>query len=220
MVRDTNDPGPWIPGIEQRFRWVGESHPDQVMVRERVQDGGKNLYVLRLPPTVAGSEVKVLAVGFYPDELQSASWTLCDPRQREDWTLGRMVVLKTLGLNGFFSANYGRDMSGFNPGDDTLPEKKWWFEGGSRGSVDCYMGPLDDASIAEVVRNNRNARADLKRKSTASYLAKEIENALEEKENKAINDSGFLDAYTEAYMDTEHIVRGNPRVSMYTPRGS
>lgn len=194
MVRGRDVDGPWVPGAPVRFEWLPEDHPDEKMVRERVQDGGVNLFVLRLPVSIAGTDVKVLAVGFYPDELQSASWHMCDPRQQVDWNLGGLVVLKTLELNGTFE-----------------------FGGGHLGSVNCYMGPLTDEMIAEIKRNNRNARQDLKRKMTASYLEQEIRNAKEAEEERKMEESGFLDAYTEAYLDTERHVRGNPFVSGYNP---
>jgi hypothetical protein len=157
-----------------------------------VQDNGVNLFVLHLPITVGGTRPKCLAVGFYPDEAQSATYFMLDPRQKADWEAGRLVILKTLELEG--TQQLG---DGF-------------------GSVSMYMGPLHDGMIAEIKRNNRNSRRDLKRQSSELYLKQEIANALEAQEEKKIQESGFLDAYTEAYMDSEHHVRGNPRVSQYT----
>jgi hypothetical protein len=97
------------------LEFLPEGHEDVRMIRERVQDGGVNLYILRLPLTIAGSEVKVVAAGYYPDELHQASWSLCDDRQHSDWQDGRMVILKTLQLQGTFSVAYARDMSDYNP---------------------------------------------------------------------------------------------------------
>ena len=219
MVRDRHDPGPWIPGIAQRFRWMPEDDPDVKMVRERVQDGGRNLFVLRLPPSVAGSDLKVLAVGFYPDELQSASWTLCDPRQREDWGMGRMVVLKILELAGMTTMSFGRDMADHAPGD-TRPSEGWHIGVQVGPSLKAYVGPLRQDHIDEVVRNNRNARADLKRRSTASYLEKEIQNAVEADEEKKIMNSEFVDDYVDRWESTRHHALGNPRVSLYTGRST
>lgn len=218
MVRDRNDPGPWIPGMPVRFNWAPEKDPDTEMVRGMVQDGGTNLFVLRLPTFLGGSEVKALVVGFYPDELHAASWSLCDPRQKMDWQMGRMVVLKTLELDSFFSMSFQRDMTGFRPGDETKPDIEWHVLPRGEGQVDCYVGPLNWDHIEEIQRNNRSARADLKRKSTSVYLEQEIKNAVEDAENKVVEDSEFVDAYTDAYMSTRQLVKGNPRVSMYTGR--
>jgi hypothetical protein len=219
MVRDRSQE-PWIPGAGIRFQFLPDDHEDVQLVRERVQDGGHNLFVLRLPLTLAGSEVKVLAVGFYPDELHSPSWGLCEQYQRSDWQDGRLIILKTLELDGFFSAAYTRDFTGHEVGDNLKKEE--WHVGpvaaGVLGSVFAYVGPLNDAHITEIQRNNRSARRDLKRRANAEYLAQEIKNAQEASDERKIADSGFVDAYEDAYKDTSHYAKGNARVSGYNPR--
>ncbi len=221
MVRDRSQE-PWIPGAGIRFQFLPEDHADVQLVRERVQDGGHNLYVLRLPLTLAGSEVKVLAVGFYPDELHAPSWNLCEEFQRSDWQDGRMIVLKTLELEGFFSSSFTRDLSNHQP-TDKMPEPDWQVgsvAAGTLGSVFSYVGPLNDVHITEIQKNNRSARKDLKRQANAEYLAKEIADAQEAADERTIADSGYLDAYEDAYSETEGILKGNTSVSGYTPRRS
>jgi hypothetical protein len=132
-----------------------------------------------------------------------------------------MIVLKTLELGGFFSVAHTRDLSTHQPGN-SMPDEDWHIGSvaeGVMGSVFAFTGPLNDDHITEIQKNNRSARADLKRQANTQYLAQEIKNAQEANEQKAIEGTGYLDAYEDAYKDTEHYVRGNARVSMHTPRG-
>lgn len=222
MIRN-RDVAPWIPGAGIRFQFLPEDHEDVRMVRERVQDGGASLYVLRLPFNIAGSEVKVLAVGFYPDELHSPSWGLTDENQKADWQDGNLIVLKTLELEGTFSAAFTKDYSTYQPTDSTRPQAEWLTgpqAEGVLGSVFAYMGPLTDKHIAEIQRNNRSARRALKRRANAEYLEQEIRAAQEAEEQRLIESTGYLDAYEEAYKDTEFMFKGNTKVSMHIPRRS
>jgi len=216
MVRDRSQ-APWIPGAGIRFDFLPAYHEDVQLVRERVQDDGNNLYVLRLPLTLGGSEVKVLAVGFYPDELHSPSWNLCEQYQRSDWQDGRLIVLKTLELSGFAPVSFTRDLTNHNPGDK-LKDMEWHVgpvAAGTLGSVSAYVGPLNDRHIEEIQRNNRSARSKLKRRANAEYLKQEIAAAQEASDERKIAESGFVDAYEDAHKETLHYAKGNARVSGY-----
>jgi hypothetical protein len=81
-----------------RWRWPLPGDPRVAKMRRRVQDGGRGLYMLRPPPRLepaGGGDTYCLVEGYYPDELGSAYWRQVDPWRREEWRMGRMVVLNT-----------------------------------------------------------------------------------------------------------------------------
>lgn len=173
--------GPWIPGRAARFQMPRKGDPDVERLRDGVQEGAAHLYVLYLPTMAGGSNVKVIAEAYHPDQLQPGTWFMVDPRQRADWQDGKLVVIGTKAVDGTFK------VGGKHP-----------------GSVHAFFN-LTEAMLAELRRNNRNARRDLKRKASAAYLEQEIRNAQEEADHKVAMESDFADAYVDAYKDTREM---------------
>jgi hypothetical protein len=184
--------GPWVPGKRARFEWTETNNPDKQRIRDSVQDGGKHLYILRLPFYVAGTQPKVLAEAYYPHEAQSATWTMLDPRQQEDWDQGRLVVIATVPLGG--TTRIG---------------------GNSPGAVDAYFGELTQPMLDELQRNNRNSKKDLKRNVSAHAMELAIRDAQEHEEEQRVADMGWGDSFVEAHEDTKKFGMNKPRISGY-----
>lgn len=195
MLRCRDCDGPWVPGKAVRFVFPDAGDADEEMIRERVQDGGEHLFVLHLPVPRAGSPVKVLAEAYYPDEMRESSWLVLDPRQRADWQDGRLIVIST------------------------IPVKGSHVVGGGLGSVNAFVGPLDEQVIVEIRRNNRSARLELKRQSTASARKQELEDHQRQEEDRLIEESGFPDFFVERSLDSRRHVLRNAFVPQYTGGG-
>lgn len=185
LVRHQNDPPPLIPGTTARFRWPEAGDPDVARIRERVQERGRSLFVLRLPM----GPLKVLAEAYYPDELRPAMWEQLDPARRSDWQNGRLVVLATIPVQGSLRIGQGK------------------------GGV-YAIHHVTDPMLDEIRRNNRNARQDLKRHSSASARKLALEDAVASQE-KAVYDE-WSDLYEAAYRESLEYALGKPRVSMYS----
>lgn len=188
MIRRSHDPAPFVPGTVIRFEWPDAGDPCVKMVRERVQEGAPGLFVLRIP----GTPFKTLAECYYPDQMKPGTWSTMDPFRRADWQDGRLICITTVPVRGSF--NIG---------------------GGRKGSVHAIR-EVTDQMVTELRRNNRNARSELKRSSTAGNRKKALEDIEEKRFEEASQE--FADFYTEAYLDTQKYGMGKPRVSMYTPK--
>ena len=187
--------GPWVPGRNARFEWAEEGNPYEQRIRESVQDGGKHLYVLRLPFVVGGSPIWVLAEAYYPSEAQAGTWFMIDARQRLDWKDGRPVVISTVPLAGTFKVG-----------------------GDAQGSVHGFF-QLNDVMIEELCRNNRNSKQDLRRRTSVAARHEEITDHLSAAEEQKIRDSGWEDAFVAAHEDTQNFALGKPRSSGYPGAG-
>jgi len=181
--------GPWIPGKAARFELPDRGDPDLALVRGGVQEGAPGLYVMYLPFTVGGAKVKCLVEAYYPEDLRPDTWNEVDPRQRTDWVDGRLVALHTIDIAGTFKVG-----------------------GSTMGSVYAFMN-LNEVMIEELRRNNRNARTELKRKSSTHARELELRNAIEANEEKIIDNCAFVDAYVEAHENTK--AKLTPTVSQY-----
>lgn len=188
MIRRRHDPPPFIPGTDVRFEWPEPGDPDVAMLRERVQEGAPGLYVLKLPML----DLKVLAECYYPDELRDGMWRNFDPMRRADWQDGRLICMHTLNVDGAILVG-----------------------GGRRGSVHAIRH-LSDQVVEEIRRNNRSARRDLKRNSSATARRQELDNAEEDLTRRVSRD--FEDAYAHAFAESMDFAMDKPRVSMYTPK--
>ena len=189
MERRVDDIGPWIPGKASRLEWAEPGDPDQLLVRQGVQENGAHLFVMYLPVRVGGSTVKTLVECYWPDEMRAGSFNQLDPRQREDFKQGRIVVWSSVELEGTIRL------------------------GGSQvGSINVFWS-LSNPMIEEVRRNNRNARSELRRSYSGTDLMLEIERDQEKKEDALMSD--WTDMYVEAYEDTAKFAMGKPRVSQY-----
>jgi len=181
--------GPWIPGKASRLLWCDPGDPDQLLVREGVQEYGVHLYIMYLPFEVGGTQIKTLVEVYWPDELRDGSVHHLDPRQRQDFHEGRPVVWSSLELNG--TVRIG---------------------GNELGAINAFFA-LCTPMIEEVRRNNRNALKELRRSHSAADLKLEMEATLERDENEKM--AAWADHYVEAYEDTEKFALGKPRISMY-----
>jgi len=190
LIRRTDDPAPWVPGMAARFEWPDGSCQDSVdMVRERVDGGGVGLYVLRLPFTLAGTPLLSLVEAYYPDQIRDGSWRMLDPRQKADYQDGRLVVL-------------------FNP-----PLEGTFVMGRGTGSLNVCTR-VTEGMVTELRRNDRAARSDLRRSSPASYRRKELDEMHRQEEEDKIGPMANL--YEDAYKESLEFALGKPRVSMYT----
>lgn len=173
LVRHKHDPAPLIPGTLVRFRWPSDSHDTEV-IRSRVQERGRGLFVLEAPRTMAGTPVRVLAECYYGDEIHPSYWKQLDPFRTEDARMGRLVCITTLPLRGTQSIG-----TGF-------------------GSFNGYIR-LIPGMVREIRRNNRNARSHLKRQTVASYRAQEMRNRRAEEEEPIYEE--WAERYAQAYIE-------------------
>ena len=189
MERRANTTGPWIPGKASRLEWAAPGDPDQLLVRQGVQENGAHLFVMYLPVSAGGTRVKTLVECYWPDEMRAGSFNQLDPRQKQDFQDGGPVVWSSLELEGTVR------LGGSQP-----------------GSVNVFFA-LCEPMIEEIRRNNRNARSELRRSHSATDLKIEIENALEAKEDALMSE--WTDMYVDAYEETAKFALGKPRVSQY-----
>lgn len=79
-----------------------------------------------------------------------------------------------------------------------------------------WVGPLPKELIYQIRKNNRNARKELRRKSTAYDRELEMKRLQEEQEKP------IFDAYEDQYQYAarEHRRAAAPKISTYTPRGT
>jgi len=88
-IRDRVDEAPFIPGLKYRFSWPDPWEEDVVQIREKMQEGGRNMFVLRTP-----QGDKALVEAYYPDEITAdyaGNWL--DPMRLADCRAGRLVVV-------------------------------------------------------------------------------------------------------------------------------
>lgn len=174
LVRYKNDPAPLIPGTLLRFRWPSDPH-DTEAVRSRVQERGRGLFVLEAPMPAGGTPVKVLAECYYPDELRvHYRREGLDPFREADARMGRLVCVNTLPLRGTTRIGKGH------------------------GSFHGYTR-LTEGMVLELRRNNRNARAELKRSSVGSYRKLELRDALDADDEEVYDE--WSEAYAQAYIE-------------------
>lgn len=185
---------PLIPGTSVRF--VEPDHQfAQRFVRDRVQDGGAHIYVYALPFVLGGARPLCLVEAYEPVLVRPGYLNQLDPMRVADMRDGNRIAIHTLSLRGTFRV------------------------GGTRpGAVDAFWPrDLDERMTDEIRRNNRNARADLKRTSSGYDRSLELQNA-DEAEFAAVA-KPFGDAFEDAWSDTMDFAMGTPRSSGYNPRG-
>ena len=88
-IRDYADEAPYIPGLRIRFSWPDPWDEDVIQIREKMQEGGRNMFVLRTP-----QGDKALVEAYYPHEISTeyaGSWL--DPIRLADCRMGRLVVV-------------------------------------------------------------------------------------------------------------------------------
>ena len=162
MVRYPHDPAPLIPGSLHRFRWPRDSHDTEVIRRE-IQDRGRGLFVLEHARTVAGTPLKVLAEAYYGDEIRPGYFQNLDSARQEDARMGRLVIVAVLPLRGTFRVGKGL------------------------GSFPAYLWLTGDM-IEEIRRNNRSARSDLKRQSSAVHRRQALEDIQRQKDERVLDE--------------------------------
>lgn len=183
---------PFVPGTRLRLREPGDRSLQQ-MVQDNVQEGGVGLYLFALPFVARnGLRPLVLAEAYFSSDLRSGTWNQLDPMRRADWQDGRLVVLKTLSLADTFQIG-----------------------GSSPGAVNAFWR-LTYPMLEEVRRNNRSARADLKRTSTAYDRSLELANAQEADEAPIFK--AWDELVEDAARETVNHAFNQPRVSGHNPR--
>ncbi len=88
-IRDRADEAPLIPGLKYRFSWPDPWDEDVIQIRTKMQEGGRNMFVLRTP-----QGDKALVEAYYPDEISAdyaGNWL--DPIRLADCRQGRLVVV-------------------------------------------------------------------------------------------------------------------------------
>lgn len=91
LIRSYADRPPLVPGSLTRFRWPEPGDPEVRMIRERVQESGKGLYILRAPYP----DAKVLVEAHYPNGMRPHYIdNHLDPYRKEDVQMGRLVVVR------------------------------------------------------------------------------------------------------------------------------
>ena len=88
-IRDYADEAPLIPGLKYRFSWPEPGDEDVIQIREKMQEGGRNMFVLVTP-----QGDKALVEAYYPHEISddyAANWL--DPFRLADCRMGRLVVV-------------------------------------------------------------------------------------------------------------------------------
>lgn len=177
------DERPLIPGTPFRFGSLNQEATE--VIRSEVQEAGDGLFVFDAPFDVGGSTPMSICEAYYPDEFTSGYPANLDPIRMSDFKDGRLVVLNTLGVRGMTSVG-----SGF-------------------GSINvCFR--IEPQMIEEIRRNNRAARGELKRQSSAVHRKQAIKNAQEEEEQVAMKE--WSDWYTDAYRETLKFAMNKPRV--------
>lgn len=91
LIRNYHDRPPLVPGSLTRFRWPDEWDEEVRMIRERVQERGRGLYLLKAPYP----DAKVLVEAHYPLGMRDTYIEHhLDPFRKEDVRLGRLVVIR------------------------------------------------------------------------------------------------------------------------------
>lgn len=88
-------PGTKVAGSFVRFRWPEPLDSDVQRIRERVQEAGRGLFVLRDP---FDDTLKYLVEGAYPEDVSGQYHsTMLDPGRQSDRSMGRLIVWNDLG---------------------------------------------------------------------------------------------------------------------------
>ena len=131
-----------VPGSAKRFRWPQPGDPDVYRLRTEIQEGAPGLFLLYLTTGVG-----VLVEAYYPDEWKPSQVGHIEKYTRSEIANGR---LGAMGIRFFI-------FNGFDSGEYGVPVP---LEEGSNGTtIKMKRGNV----FAEVRRNNRNARSELKR---------------------------------------------------------
>lgn len=177
---------PFIPGTRTRFRSPGPRVRElERMMRERVQEGAPGLYLFEVPAReLAGTPMFSLVEAYHPEGIRNPERSL-DPYRLSDYQAGNLVAVGTVGLQS--SMRFGSGL----------------------GSV-YVLTTLTDRDFEELRRNNRNARAELKRRSSAHARAKELRGRVDAEEAETYRE--FEDEYANAVKETHWAMK--PKVSV------